>query len=44
MPESNRTAEVKEPEPSRDDEARRVIEEYASDLRKIIRKLYRKSH
>ena len=35
-------SEKKEPHPSRLDEARRIIEEYANDLREIIRKLRRK--
>ena len=35
---SNET-EAKEPEPFRLEEARRIVEEYASDLRQIIRKL-----
>jgi hypothetical protein len=34
--------EAKEPKPSRSEEARRIIEEYANDLREIIRKLRRK--
>jgi signal recognition particle subunit SEC65 len=34
--------EKKEPSPSRLEEARRIIEEYANDLREIIRKLRRK--
>ncbi|MET4487255.1 hypothetical protein [Bradyrhizobium sp. 2] len=33
---------AKEPKPSRLEEARRVIEEYARDLREIIKKLARK--
>jgi hypothetical protein len=35
-------SEKKEPRPSRQDEARRLIEEYANDLREIIRNLRRK--
>lgn len=35
---SNET-EAKEPKPSRMEESRRIIEEYADDLREIIRKL-----
>jgi signal recognition particle subunit SEC65 len=34
--------EAKEPRPSRLEEARRVIEEYANDLREIIKKLRRR--
>jgi hypothetical protein len=34
-------ASGKEPRPSRLDEARRIIEEYASDLRDIIKKIRR---
>jgi hypothetical protein len=32
----------KEPQPSRLEEARQIIEEYANDLREIIRRLQRK--
>ncbi|MET4021480.1 hypothetical protein ABIB83_008548 [Bradyrhizobium sp. I1.8.5] len=32
---------VPEPEPSRSAEARQIIEEYASDLREVIKKLRR---
>jgi hypothetical protein len=35
-------SEAKERKPSRLEEARRIIEEYANDLREIIRKLRRK--
>jgi hypothetical protein len=35
---------IKEPKPSRLEEARRIIEEYANDLREIIKKLARKMH
>jgi len=35
---------VKKPKPSRVEEARRVIEEYAKDLREVIIKLARKLH
>ncbi|WP_256570467.1 hypothetical protein [Bradyrhizobium sp. CCGB12] len=42
MPEPNKQTECKEAKPSRLDEVRRVIEEYASDLREIIRKLRQK--
>ncbi|WP_212406329.1 hypothetical protein, partial [Bradyrhizobium liaoningense] len=34
--------DAKEPESSRLEEARRIVEEYANDLRKIIQKLRRK--
>ncbi|WP_166293498.1 hypothetical protein [Bradyrhizobium sp. 2S1] len=34
--------EAPKPKPSRLEEARRVIEEYADDLRKIIKKLRRR--
>jgi hypothetical protein len=37
-------SEVKEPRPSRLEEARRVIEAYAADLREIIRKLRQRLH
>ena len=30
---------IPDPEPSRSEEARRIIEEYASDLREIIKRL-----
>ena len=42
MSEHDKQSEVKEPKPSRLDEARRVIEEYAADLRELIQKLRRK--
>jgi hypothetical protein len=35
--------ESQKPKPSRQDEGRRVIEEYAADLREIIKKLGRHS-
>lgn len=35
---------VKKPKPSRVEVARRVIEEYAKDLREVVRKLARKLH
>lgn len=35
-------SEVKEPKPSRMEEARRIIEEYANDLRELLRALRRK--
>jgi hypothetical protein len=38
------TDEEPPPKPSRLEEARRIIEEYADDLREIIRKLRRKIH
>jgi hypothetical protein len=34
--------EAQEPEPSRLEEARRIIEQYAGDLREIIKKLRRR--
>jgi hypothetical protein len=34
--------EVHEPKPSRLEEARRIIEQYAGDLREIIKKLRRR--
>ncbi|WP_283807758.1 hypothetical protein [Bradyrhizobium sacchari] len=36
------STEAQETKPSRLDEARRIIEEYAADLRKIMRQLRRK--
>ncbi|WP_283810154.1 hypothetical protein [Bradyrhizobium sp. LVM 105] len=44
MPDPDKQPEGKEAEPSRLEEARRVIEEYAADLREIIKKLARKLH
>ncbi|MEH2485402.1 acyl-CoA thioesterase [Bradyrhizobium sp. AZCC 2230] len=41
-PGTHREEEAPEPKPSRVEEARRIIEEYADDLREIIRKLRRK--
>jgi hypothetical protein len=35
-------SEKKEPQPSRLEEARQIIEEYANDLREIIRKLHQR--
>ncbi|MCK1281330.1 hypothetical protein IVB46_39540 [Bradyrhizobium sp. 61] len=40
--EEPRPDELPAPKPSRLDEARRVVEEYAKDLREIIQKLRRK--
>jgi hypothetical protein len=42
MPDPDKQPEDREPKPSRLEEARRTIEEYANDLREIIRKLRRK--
>lgn len=42
MPDTDKRTEGKEAEPSRLEEARRMIEEYAADLREIIRQLRRK--
>ncbi|WP_283842850.1 hypothetical protein [Bradyrhizobium sp. BR 10261] len=42
MTEPDKQSEVPETKPSRLDEARRIIEEYAADLREIIRKFRRK--
>lgn len=44
MTEPEKQSELKEPKPSRLDEARRIVEEYAADLREIIEKLRRKMH
>ena len=33
-------SEKKEPQPSRLEEARQIVEEYANDLREIIRRLH----
>ena len=44
MLDSNRPNENKEAKSSRSDEARRIIEEYAADLRELIRKLAPKLH
>jgi hypothetical protein len=41
-PDDQRVAKERKPKPSRLEAARRVIEEYANDLRKIIEKLRRK--
>jgi len=42
MPEPSKPTEDKEAKPSRLEEPRRVIEEYAADLRELIQKLRRK--
>lgn len=42
MPDPDEQTEGKEAKPSRLKEARRIIEEYAADLREIIQKLRRK--
>jgi hypothetical protein len=42
MTEPDKQSEVQETKPSRLDEARRIIEEYATELRAIIQKLRRK--
>lgn len=42
MPEPDKPTDGKDAKPSRLDEARRIIEEYAGDLRQIIMKLARK--
>lgn len=42
MPEPDKQTEGKEAKPSRLEEARRIIEEYAAELREIIQKLRRK--
>ncbi|WP_396604327.1 hypothetical protein ACFLEY_34595 [Bradyrhizobium sp. YCK136] len=42
MPEPDNQTEGKEAKPSRLNEARRIIEEYAAELREIIQKLRRK--
>ena len=44
MTKPEKQSELKEPKPSRLDEARRIVEEYAADLREIIEKLRRKMH
>ncbi|MDN4982300.1 hypothetical protein QY049_03560 [Bradyrhizobium sp. WYCCWR 13022] len=44
MTKPDNQAKEKEPKPSRSDETRRIIEEYADDLREIIRKLRSKLH
>ena len=44
MPDPDKRPEGKEAKPSCVEEARRVIEEYADDLREIIRKLRQKPH
>ncbi len=42
MTEPVKQNEGQEPKPSRLEEARRIIEEYANDLREVLRKLRRK--
>ncbi|WP_439402002.1 hypothetical protein ACNJYA_02785 [Bradyrhizobium sp. DASA03068] len=42
MPDPDKQTEDKETRPSRLEEARRIIEEYAAELREIIRQLRRK--
>jgi len=42
MPDPDKQTEGKEAKPSRLEEARRIIEVYAADLREIIQKLRRK--
>ncbi|MGY8636769.1 hypothetical protein RAD15_30300 [Bradyrhizobium sp. 14AA] len=42
MPDPDTQTEGKKAKPSRLEEARRIIEEYAAELRKIIRQLRRK--
>ena len=42
MPDPNKDIENKEARPSRLDEVRRAIEEYAADLREVIRRLRQK--
>jgi hypothetical protein len=42
MPEPDKQTQCNDAKPSRLDEARRIIEEYAAELREIIRKLARK--
>jgi hypothetical protein len=42
MPKPVAPEPTKEPKPSRLEEARRIIEEYANDLREIIEKIRRK--
>ncbi|WFU28038.1 hypothetical protein QA649_17990 [Bradyrhizobium sp. CB1717] len=42
MVETAKQSEVKQPKPSRLEEARRIIEEYAAELRELIQKLRRK--
>jgi hypothetical protein len=42
MSEAKTQKDGKEAQPARLDEARRIIEEYAADLRKMIRRLRRK--
>ncbi|WP_258769677.1 MULTISPECIES: hypothetical protein [Bradyrhizobium] len=44
MTEPEKQSEVPEPRPSRLEEARRIIEGYANDLREIVKKLRRKMH
>ncbi|WP_439369197.1 hypothetical protein ACRQ5Q_15625 [Bradyrhizobium sp. PMVTL-01] len=42
MVETAKQSEVEEPKPSRLEEARRIIEEYAADLRALLKMLRRK--
>ena len=44
MPEPDKTTDGKESKPSRLEEARQVIEEYARELREIVRKLRPRLH
>lgn len=44
MPEPDKTTDGKESKPSRLEEARHVIEEYARELREIMRKLRQRLH
>jgi hypothetical protein len=44
MTEPDKQAKGKEAKPSRLEEARRIIEEYAADLREIVKQLLRKMH
>lgn len=44
MSEPEKQSDVREPKPSHLDEARRIVEEYAADLREIIKTLRRKMH
>ncbi|MDF0521539.1 hypothetical protein P0R31_30275 [Bradyrhizobium yuanmingense] len=42
MPDPDKPKPIEEAKPSRLEEARRIIEEYADDLRELIQKLRRK--
>ncbi|WP_283806159.1 hypothetical protein [Bradyrhizobium stylosanthis] len=44
MPDPNKQTEGQEAKPSRLDEARRNLEEYAAELRDLLRKLQGKLH